>query len=170
MLAHRILGGCNSSISVACPSPGSALLAAARACLWNSFRRCSTFCGQTGKESSLLAHPETMVSCLLGSSRVFPGLPPGQLWHTNPLQAVFTQPTPVLSLGSDLRSPSLSSQPPPAPAGEQTSLSSQECWSAPILCAGISPLCPRHPCCRALLCVSEASPTPLPVSTSEGAS
>ncbi|KAJ8782071.1 hypothetical protein J1605_010584 [Eschrichtius robustus] len=38
-------------------------------------------------------------------------------------QAVFTQPTPVLSLGSDLRSPSLSSQPPPAPAGEQTSLS-----------------------------------------------
>ena len=33
------------------------------------------------------------------------------------------QPTPVLSLGSDLRSPSLSSQPPPAPAGEQTSLS-----------------------------------------------
>ncbi|XP_054940026.1 protein cornichon homolog 3 isoform X6 [Physeter macrocephalus] len=31
-----------------------------------------------------------------------------------PLQAVFTPPTPVLSLGSDLRSPSLSSRPPPA--------------------------------------------------------
>ena len=35
---------------------------------------------------------------------------------------MFTPPAPVLSLGSDLRSPSLSSQPPPAPAGEQTSL------------------------------------------------
>ncbi|KAJ8794098.1 hypothetical protein J1605_019090 [Eschrichtius robustus] len=45
------------------------------------------------------------------------------MWRTSPLQAVFTQPTPVLSLGSDFRSPSLSSQPPPAPAGEQTSLS-----------------------------------------------
>ncbi|KAJ8790015.1 hypothetical protein J1605_004767 [Eschrichtius robustus] len=45
----------------------------------------------------------------------FPGLPPGQLWHTSPLQAVFTPPSPVLSLRSD-RSPSLSSQPPPAPA------------------------------------------------------
>ena len=33
-----------------------------------------------------------------------------------------------------------------------------ECWSAPILCAGISPLCPLHPCCCALLHGSEASP------------
>ena len=40
-----------------------------------------------------------------------------------PLQAVFTQPTPVLSLGSDLGSQSLSSQPPPVLADEQTSLS-----------------------------------------------
>ncbi|KAJ8797723.1 hypothetical protein J1605_017149 [Eschrichtius robustus] len=39
-----------------------------------------------------------------------------------PFPAVFTQPTPVLSLGSDLRSPSLSSQPLPASVGEQTSL------------------------------------------------
>ncbi|KAJ8782043.1 hypothetical protein J1605_010556 [Eschrichtius robustus] len=45
------------------------------------------------------------------------------MWLTSSLQAVFVQPIPVLSLGSDLRSPSLSSQPPPAPAGEQTSLS-----------------------------------------------
>ena len=33
-----------------------------------------------------------------------------------------------------------------------------ECWSARILCAGISPLCPLHPCCCALLRGSEASP------------
>ena len=33
-----------------------------------------------------------------------------------------------------------------------------ECWLAPILCAGISPLCPLHPCCCALLHGSEAPP------------
>ena len=33
-----------------------------------------------------------------------------------------------------------------------------ECWSAPILHAGISPLCPPHPCCCALLRGSEAPP------------
>ena len=32
-----------------------------------------------------------------------------------------------------------------------------ECWSAPILCAGISLLCPPHPCCCALLHGSKAS-------------
>ena len=45
------------------------------------------------------------------------------------------QPTPVLSLGSDLWSPSLSSQPPPSPVGEQTSLSG---WWVLI---GTDPLC-----------------------------
>ena len=33
-----------------------------------------------------------------------------------------------------------------------------DCCSAPILCAGISPLCPPHPCCCVLLHGSEASP------------
>ena len=45
------------------------------------------------------------------------------------------QPIPVLSLESDLRSPSLSSQPPPVPAVEQTILSG---WS---VLAGTDPLC-----------------------------
>ena len=36
--------------------------------LWSSFRKCS--------ESPFLAHPETMVPCLLGRSRVFTILPP----------------------------------------------------------------------------------------------
>ena len=67
------------------------------------------------------------------------------------------QPTPVLSLGSD-RMVSLSSQPSPVPVGEQTTSQSGECWSTPILCAGICPLCPLHPCCCALLRGSEASP------------
>ena len=33
-----------------------------------------------------------------------------------------------------------------------------ECWSALILCVGISLFCPLHPCCCALLCGGEASP------------
>ena len=52
---------------------GSALIAAARARFWSSFRRRS--------ESPLLAHQETKreekVSCHFGSCRLFPGLPPG---------------------------------------------------------------------------------------------
>ena len=80
-----------------------------------------------------------------------------------PLQAVFTLPAPVLSLRSD-RIPSLSSQPrPPRRVSRQASRAG-ECWSAPILCAGISPLCPPHPCCCALLCGSEASPLRHPLS------
>ena len=71
--AHRLLGGCSSSLTVSCPSLGSALIAAARARLWSSFRWRS--------ESPLLAHQETKreerVSYLFGSSRPFPGLPPG---------------------------------------------------------------------------------------------
>ena len=55
------------------PSLGSALISAARARLWSSFRRRS--------ESPLLARRETKrqekVSCLFGSCRLFPGLPPG---------------------------------------------------------------------------------------------
>ena len=34
-----------------------------------------------------------------------------------------------------------------------------ERWSAPLLCVGISPLCPPHPCCCALLRGSEAPPS-----------
>ena len=72
------------------------------------------------------------------------------------------QPTPVLSLGSDLRSPSLSSQPPPAPVGEEISLSG---WWVLVgtgpLCR-IPLLCPPHSCCCALLRGSKASPPPTP--------
>ena len=39
---------------------------------------------------------------------------------------------------------------PPQRVSKQASRAG-ECWSAPILCAGISPLSPPHPCCWALL-------------------
>ena len=47
----------------------STLIATAHTHLWILFRRCS--------ESPLLTDPETMASCLLGRSRLFPRLPPG---------------------------------------------------------------------------------------------
>ena len=75
---------------------------------------------------------------------------------------MFTQPTPVLSLGSGLCSPSLSSQPPPSWWVSRQASQAGECWLAVILCAGISPLCPLHPCYCALLCGSKASPPPTP--------
>ena len=46
---------------------------------------------------------------------------------------------------------------PPRRVSRQASRAG-ECRSALILCAGISPLCPLHPCCCALLRGSEASP------------
>ena len=46
---------------------------------------------------------------------------------------------------------------PPLRVSRQASRAG-ECWSAPILCAGISMLCHPHPCCCALLRGSEASP------------
>ena len=39
--AHRLLGGCRSSLSVLCLSLGSALIVAAHTHLWSSFKRCS---------------------------------------------------------------------------------------------------------------------------------
>ena len=75
------------------------------------------------------------------------------------------QPPSVLSLGSDFRSPSLSSQPPPTPAGEQTSLSG---WWVLVgtnpLCKNLSalPSAPLYLCCCTLLRGSEASPPPPP--------
>ena len=149
MLAHRLLSGCSSSLSISCLSLGSALIAAAHASLWSSFRRCS--------ESPLLEHPETMFSCLLGRSRLFHGLPPGQLWCTSPFRLCSrSQPQ---SSPWDLTSKARASAPSPHLPWQVSRQASRagECWSAPILCAGISPLFPLHPCCCALLRGSEAS-------------
>ena len=163
MLAHRILGGSGSSLSVSCPSLGCELIAVAHAHPWSLLRWCSASCGHMWKESPLLTHPKTMVSCLLGRSRLFLGHPPNRLWRTSPLQAVFMQPTPVLSLGG-LTSKARASAPRPHPSQRVSRQASRagECWSEPILCAGISLLCPLHPCCCSLLHGSKASPPSTP--------
>ena len=54
--------------------------------------------------------------------------------------------------------PSLSSQPRPPRRVSRQASQAAECCSAPSLCAGVSPLCPPHPCVCALLRGSEASP------------
>ena len=60
-----------------------------------------------------------------------------------------------------LTSEAQASAPSPHPPQWVSRQASQagECWLAPILCVGISPLCPLHPCCCTLLCGSEASPS-----------
>ena len=142
MLAHRLLGGSSSSLSVSCPSLGSALIATARAHLWSSFRRCS--------ESPLLARCETKrqekVSCLFGSCRLFPGLPPSQLWCANPFRLCSrSQPQTSPCDPTEARASSPSPRPPRL-VSRQASRAG-ECCSAPLLCAGISPLSPLRPCC-----------------------
>ena len=150
MLAHRLLGGGSSSLSISCPSLGFALIAVARAHLWSLFRRCS--------ESPLLEHPETMVSCLLGSSGHFPGLPPGQLWCTNPFR-LCSRGQPQSSPWDPTSEARASAPSPRLPWRVSRQVSrAGECWSAQILCVGISVLCPLHPYCCALLRGSEASP------------
>ena len=49
-------------------------------------------------------------------------------------------------------------RPRPPRRGSRQASRAGECWSTPILCAGISPHCPPHPCGCALLRGSEASP------------
>ena len=70
---------CSSDLLCAPFAVGSTLIAAARAGLWSSFRPRS--------ESPLLTHRETKreekVSCLFSSCRLFPRLPPSQLWCSN---------------------------------------------------------------------------------------
>ena len=52
----------------------------------------------------------------------------------------------------------LSSQPRPTRQVSRQASWAGECQSVLVLCAGISLLCPPHPCCCALLCGSEAFP------------
>ena len=69
------------------------------------------------------------------------------------------QPSPVLSWDLTLEARALA--PSPHTPGWVSRQASQtgECWSALILCAGISLLCPLHPHCCALLRGSEAPPS-----------
>ena len=60
-----------------------------------------------GWYNPLLSHPKTIISCLFGKPRLFPGLP--HLCPISPFRLSSWQSIPVLSLGSDLRSVNLNS-------------------------------------------------------------
>ena len=68
----------------------------------------------------------------------------------------------------DLTSDARASAPSPRPPQRMSRQASRagECYSAPILHSGISPLCPLHPCGCAVLHGSEASPLCHPQSPS----
>ena len=134
MFAHRLLGGCSSSLSISCPFLGSVLIAVAHARLWSLFRRCS--------ESPLLAHQETKtqekVSCLFGSSILFPRLLPASCGTLAPFRLCSrSQPQ---SSPWDLTSDARASAPSPYLPQRVSRQASQagECWSALILCGNPS--------------------------------
>ena len=146
MLAHRVLGGSSSNVSVSCPTLGSELIAVTHAHLWSSLRQCSAFCGPTGKESLLLgtlkqwslassAGPDFFLDSLPASCG---SLAPFRLCSGSQPQSSPWDPT------SEARA-SAPSPRPPRQVSRQASRAGER-WSAPSLCAGISPLCPPHPC------------------------
>ena len=144
MLAHRLPCGGSSSLSISCPSLGSALIAAAHAHLWSSFRRRS--------ESPLLVHQETR----RGKKKSLASSAAPHLFLDSLLASCGAlAPFRLCSHGQPQSSPcyptkagaSAPSSHPPQWVSRQASRAG-ECWSAPLLCAGISLLCPLHP----LLC------------------
>ena len=108
----------------------------------------------------LSSHPETIVPCLLGSSRLFPDSLLASCGTLAPFSLCScSQPQ---SSAWDLTSKDWASAPRPHPPRRVSTQASRagECRSALILCVGISPPCPLHPCGCALLRGSEAPPFP----------
>ena len=162
MLAHRLLGGCSSSLSVSCSSLVSALIASlapiSGAHLGGALNPLSL---HTSKQWSLasLAVPDFFPDSLPASCGT---LGPFTLCSCSQPQLSPWDPT------SEARASAPSPRPPQQ--GSRQASWAGECCSALSLCAGISPLCPLHPCGCALLRGSEASPLPPAVSACEGAS
>ena len=130
------------------------LIAVARARLWSPLSGAlnplsSRTVKQRGKTKSLasLAAPDFFPDSLLSR---FGAVAPFRLCSRSLPQSSPWDPT------SEARA----STPSPHPSRRISRQASRagECWSAPILCVGISPLCPLHPCCCSLLHGSEASP------------
>ena len=153
MLAHRLLGGGSSSLSIPCPSLGSVLIVALAPVsgaplsgALNPLSSCTR--KQRGEKNSLAssAAPDFYPDSLQASHGA---LAPFRLYSRRQLQS-----------SPQYQTEARASAPSPCPSRRVSRIASRagECWSAPILCAGVSPLCPPHPCGCALLCGSEASP------------
>ena len=99
-----------------------------------------------------------MVSCLLGRSSLLLDSLLASCGALAPFRLCScSQPQ---SSPWDLTSEAWASAPSPRPPQWVSRQASRagECWLAPFLCAGISPLCPLHPYCCALLHGSKACP------------
>ena len=147
MLAHRLLCGGTSGLSISCPSLGSALIAATHTHLWSSFSGAlNPLSLRTPKQWSLasLAGPDFFPDSLPASCGA---LATFRLCSCSQPQSSPWDPTEARDSAPSPR--------PPRRVSRQASRAG-ECWLAPILCAGVSPLCPPHPCGCALLRGSEA--------------
>ena len=153
MLAHRLLGGGSSSLSVSCPSLGSTLIAtvtpisgAPLSGALNPFSLPTR--KQRGKKKCLVssAAADLFLDSLLASCG---SLAPFRLCSRRQPQSSPWDPTEAQA-----------SDPSPRPSQRVSRQASWagEGWLAPILCVGISPLCPPHPCGYALLPGSEGFP------------
>ena len=152
----RLLVAVAAEVALLCPPLGSEMIAAAHAHLWSSLRQCSAICEDMEQEAPLLAHPKTMVSCLSAGSDFFPDSLLSSCGTLVPFRlSSYSQPqSSPWGLTSETRA-SAPSLHPPWWVSRQVSQAG-ECWSVPILCAGLSSLCPLHPYCCTLLCGSEA--------------
>ena len=161
MLAHRLLGDGSNRLSISCPSLVSALIAAAHVSgdpLSGALNPLSSRTRkQRGKKKSLasLAAPDFFPDSLPASCGA---VAPFRLCSRRQPQSSPCDPT---EARASAPSPHL-----PQRVSRQACRAG-ECWSALILCTGISPLCPPHPCCCALLRGSEASPLCHPQSLPE---
>ena len=149
-------GGVDSDL---CLHTGFLVAAAAalssHARLWSSFMRALNRLSwhtrkQRGKKKSLAssAAPDSFLDSLPASCGA---LAPFRLFSRSQPQSSPWDPT------FEARASAPRPRPPWRVSGQASRAG--ECWSALIPCAGISPLCPPHPCCYALLCGSEASPS-----------
>ena len=171
MLAHRILGGCSSSVSVSCLSFGSELLAELMPISGSPLGGALPSVGKQGRNPLSSCTPKQWSLVSYAGADFFPNYLPDNCGALAPVRLCSrSQPQ---SPPWDLTSEARASDPSPRPPQQVRRQASQagECWPAPILFAGISVLCPLQPCCCALLHGSKASPPrPIPVFASEGAS
>ena len=142
------------------------MAASARACTWSSCRHCTAASEHAEIEAPMAGPPVSLYIpqqwCLasLAGPGFFSDSLSGSALHPSPLRlSSHSQPQ---SSPQGLTSETPASVPSPThPSPQWTSRQASqagECLSAPTLCIGLSPLCPLHTCCCALLQGSKAPP------------
>ena len=149
MLAHRTLFGSGSSLSISCPSPGSELIAVAWPISGALLGSALPSVGRQGRNplSSCTLKQWSLASP--AGPDIFPDALPASCGALAPFR-LCSRSQPQFSPWG-LASKARASAPCPHPPQRVSRQASRagKCWSAPILCARISQLCPlHHPCLR----------------------